>query len=112
MHCILVGLGLHLESHLEMHPNSKYLFTSQVDAQAPEKLKNKHCRDLKNHVWTMQEFIHMCQMMVKRGTSGSTAKERCLMCILSTAVALEIGLRFVEDGRAGGVPKLWFVILM
>lgn len=55
-HCILIALALHLESLLELHPEAKYLFTSQTDKGAPNKLKERYRRSLRTAAWLKQEF--------------------------------------------------------
>ena len=37
--CILIIMSIFLEVYLEMHPDSKYLFTHDRDPKAPDRLK-------------------------------------------------------------------------
>ena len=48
-----------MESFLESHPNSKYLFTDDDDTKGPICLKAKDSKVLQNEVWRKPKFIDM-----------------------------------------------------
>ena len=54
--CIFIMLSIYLESFLEQHPNPKYLFSEQMDKNAPKKLKGTYSRRLQKVVWSTEEF--------------------------------------------------------
>ncbi|KAK1737232.1 hypothetical protein QTG54_012099 [Skeletonema marinoi] len=61
--CLLLLLGIYLESYLAAHPDPKYLFTEHVNIhpvshvdQAPDNIKNKWRQRLKKVVWSRPEF--------------------------------------------------------
>ena len=60
-------MSIHLETFLAAHPTSKYLFTSDSSAEAPDRLKNTYSSQLRNVVWTTEEFLDL-----SRGTSLSS----------------------------------------
>ena len=49
-------MAIHLESFLEKHPASKYLFTSDVAREAPDRLKHTFSEQLRKVVWQQSEF--------------------------------------------------------
>ena len=55
-YCVLIALGLHLESFLELHPETKYLFTEKDGKNAPKNLKAKYRRTLGKAAWSKDEF--------------------------------------------------------
>ena len=55
--CILIIMSIYLESFLELHPGSKYLFTEDDDDKAPTRLKKKYADNVRDNVWRTEDFI-------------------------------------------------------
>jgi len=49
-------MGIHLEEHLRLHPQAKHLFTPDLDAKAPKRLKSDHRNNLDRHVLHVEDF--------------------------------------------------------
>ena len=58
--CALLHMGVHLEEHLRLHPAAKCLFTSDLDAKAPDQLNSNHRNNLDRHVLHAEEFRDTC----------------------------------------------------
>ena len=59
--CLILLLGVYLETYLESHPDPKYLFTEKLNNvdgvdMAPDNLKNKWRSHLKKFVWNTSDF--------------------------------------------------------
>ena len=52
-------MSVFIESFLERHPNSKYLFTEDDNAKGPNRLKAKYSKVLRDEVWRKPEFIDL-----------------------------------------------------
>ena len=52
-------MSVYLESFLERHPGSKYLFTEDDGAKAPNRLKSKYAKHLWEEIWRKPEFIDL-----------------------------------------------------
>ena len=52
-------MAIFMETFLEFHPSSKYLFTEDADAKGPDRLKNKYSNAVRDNVWRKQEFIDL-----------------------------------------------------
>ena len=48
-----------MESFLERHPGSKYLFTEDDDAKGPDRLKSKYLSAVRDNAWRKQECIDL-----------------------------------------------------
>ena len=44
--CVLLHMGVYLEECLRLHPAAKHLFTPDLDAKAPARLKSNHRNNL------------------------------------------------------------------
>jgi len=58
--CALLHMGVHMEEHLCLHPGAKCLFTPDTDANAPDRLKSNHRKNLDCHVLHVKEFQELC----------------------------------------------------
>ena len=50
-------MSAYLESFLELHPGSKYLFTEDDDPKGPNRLKSKYASDVRDNVWRTDDFV-------------------------------------------------------
>jgi len=60
--CTVLNLAIYLEEHLRRTPGAKYLFTDDLDDQAPTRLKTNHRNNMDRHVFKNDEF---CQMALE-----------------------------------------------
>ena len=57
--CFLIMMSIYLETFLEMHPTSKYLFTEDDNELAPLRLKGTCAHIIRDYVWQKQDFINL-----------------------------------------------------
>ena len=50
-------MGIYLETFLDTHPNAKYLFTEDLDPNAPNKLNATYATALRTKVWRTAVFM-------------------------------------------------------
>jgi len=60
-------MSVYFEEHLRLHLGAKYLFTSDSDAKAPNRLKLNHRNNLDRHVLHLDEFEDTCDKEEKLG---------------------------------------------
>ena len=65
--CDLISIGIHLETFLEKHPSSKYLFTEDDNELAPKQLKNQFSAYLKDNVYWQEQFKDLAPQYSKDG---------------------------------------------
>jgi len=61
--CVLLHMGVYLEEYLRLHPAAKCLFTPDLDAKAPARLKSNHRNNLDRHVLNQEEFQELCDAL-------------------------------------------------
>src|SRR6056300_1577221 len=54
--CLLIQLGIHLESYLSQYPRAEYLFTADGSDNAVNRLKNRFRNNLDKLIWKSDEF--------------------------------------------------------
>lgn len=52
-------MSIFMESFLERHPNTKYLFTDDDDAKGPARLKSAFSKAMREDVWRTREFMDL-----------------------------------------------------
>ena len=57
--CTILNFGMCLEEFLRRNPGAKYLFTKDMDDEAPERLKTNHRNNVDHHVFENDEFMSM-----------------------------------------------------
>ena len=108
--CILIMMSVYLESFLERHPGSKYLFTEDDDAKAPNRLKSKYAKHLREEIWHKPEFIDLRPETGPVDSNGwptdigthSGRKCPTEYAALCGAVYIEIEIRGRWKGQKGG----------
>ena len=63
-------MSIFLETFLELHPASKYLFTEDDDEKGPNRLKVKFSRCLRDNVWRKEDFIDLAPEVSPLGSNG------------------------------------------
>ena len=52
-------MSIFMESFLERHPNTKYLFTDDDDAKGPNRLKTAYSTAFRENIWRTTEFMDL-----------------------------------------------------
>ena len=104
-------MSIYLESFLEMHPDSKYLFTADDHEKAPNRLKSRYTKMMKEVVWQCGEFRDLAPAGSVEGDIASHSGRKCpaeyaTNCGASTN-AVEIRGRW--KGQKGGRVVFWYI---
>ena len=59
-----------METFLELHPASKYLFTEDDDEKGPDRLKRHFSSCLRDNVWRKEDFIDLAPEVSPLGSNG------------------------------------------
>jgi hypothetical protein len=108
--CVLIMMSIYMESFLERHPNSKYLFTDDDDAKGPARLKCTYSKVLREEVWRTPEFIDLApeaSLLDKHGWPtdiGTHSGRKCPAEYAANcgALTVEIEIRGRWKGQKGG----------
>jgi len=95
-------MGIYMEEYLRLHPQAKYLFTPDMDAKAPNRLKSNHRNNLDRHVLHVEDFQELCDEEEelglgthswRKGAANEARKQRAL------ADKIEMRGRWKPQGR-------------
>lgn len=102
--CILIIMSIYLETYLEMHPNSKYLFTEDDADIAPIRLKDKFTNNLRTHVWRKPEFKELAPSDSTENDVGGHSGRKCPAEYAANCGAsyIEVEIRGRWKGQKGG----------
>lgn len=103
-------MAIFMESFLELHPGSKYLFVEDDDEKAPHRLKEKYGRVLRNDVWHKPEFTELAPEGSPTDTNGflrdigTISVRKCPMqlAINCGASVMEVNVRARWKDQGGG----------
>ena len=103
-------ISIYLESFLEQHPSSKYLFTKDDDVKAPNCLKTRYSGHIRDNVWRKPEFMELAPKaspVDKNGWPTDIGTHSCRKCPAEYAAnngasIVEVEIRGRWKGQKGG----------
>ena len=70
-------MGIHLETFLENHPSSKYLFTEDDNKLAPKQLKNPFSTYLGDNIYQQEQYKDLAPQDSKDGDITTHSVQKC-----------------------------------
>ena len=99
-------MSIYIESFLELHPGSKYLFTEDDDEKGPGRLKGRYTTCVRDNVWCTHEFKDLAPEagpVDSRGwppTLAPTAAASVRQSTPPIVVQRSLKLKYVAAGKA------------
>ena len=110
-------MSIYMESFLELHPRSKYLFTDDDDEKAPNRLKAKYTKNVREDVWRKPEFVELAPEAARVDSNGwatdigSHSGRKCSAEYAANcgATSNEVEIRGRWKGQKGGRIIFWCI---